>query len=358
MNFEQLVGRTISGPSSDYEVEAVVGLGGQAGILRCNKKLTNETVVLKITNKKDFNKFAEAEEKILEVIAETGRESLNTVTWNDTFMFQGHSCLEFEKLDISLDQYIQENPLGLKEIRPILYQLADALFFLESCQIVHGDLKPVNIMMADRLRRPLKVKLIDFGVAVSNPEDWMGVIRGTPAYMSPEMLLGLPFDLPFDMWSLGCVAAEMLTGAKLFPGGTEHDVISGLLKVMGMPPGHMMSQGLKDLLVVSPDASDDLEALQSDREAFVDLVTKMLSIDPAQRITPVQMLEHPFFSLSHLDPSRHHNYVKLKTEHKRTLDHTPAKQKMRKMRFLFSRVAWKWLLRENMQTQHKGPAGI
>uniref|UniRef100_A0A672HDV9 Protein kinase domain-containing protein n=1 Tax=Salarias fasciatus TaxID=181472 RepID=A0A672HDV9_SALFA len=309
MNFEQLVGRTISGPSSDYEVEAVVGLGGQAGILRCNKKLTNETVVLKITNKKDFNKFAEAEEKIL-------------------------------------------------EIRPILYQLADALFFLESCQIVHGDLKPVNIMMADRLRRPLKVKLIDFGVAVSNPEDWMGVIRGTPAYMSPEMLLGLPFDLPFDMWSLGCVAAEMLTGAKLFPGGTEHDVISGLLKVMGMPPGHMMSQGLKDLLVVSPDASDDLEALQSDREAFVDLVTKMLSIDPAQRITPVQMLEHPFFSLSHLDPSRHHNYVKLKTEHKRTLDHTPAKQKMRKMRFLFSRVAWKWLLRENMQTQHKGPAGI
>uniref|UniRef100_A0A672HDR0 Protein kinase domain-containing protein n=1 Tax=Salarias fasciatus TaxID=181472 RepID=A0A672HDR0_SALFA len=275
-------------------VEAVVGLGGQAGILRCNKKLTNETVVLKITNKKDFNKFAEAEEKILEVIAETGRESLNTVTWNDTFMFQGHSCLEFEKLDISLDQYIQENPLGLKEIRPILYQLADALFFLESCQIVHGDLKPVNIMMADRLRRPLKVKLIDFGVAVSNPEDWMGVIRGTPAYMSPEMLLGLPFDLPFDMWSLGCVAAEMLTGAKLFPGGTEHDVISGL------SPCHDGS--LKDLLVVSPDASDDLEALQSDREAFVDLVTKMLSIDPAQRITPVQMLEHPFFSLNVVRP--------------------------------------------------------
>uniref|UniRef100_A0A672HEH1 Protein kinase domain-containing protein n=1 Tax=Salarias fasciatus TaxID=181472 RepID=A0A672HEH1_SALFA len=294
-----LVGRTISGPSSDYEVEAVVGLGGQAGILRCNKKLTNETVVLKITNKKDFNKFAEAEEKILEVIAETGRESLNTVTWNDTFMFQGHSCLEFEKLDISLDQYIQENPLGLKEIRPILYQLADALFFLESCQIVHGDLKPVNIMMADRLRRPLKVKLIDFGVAVSNPEDWMGVIRGTPAYMSPEMLLGLPFDLPFDMWSLGCVAAEMLTGAKLFPGGTEHDVISGLLKVMGMPPGHMMSQGF----YTDRYFNEEKTALQSDREAFVDLVTKMLSIDPAQRITPVQMLEHPFFSLSHLDPT-------------------------------------------------------
>uniref|UniRef100_A0A672HE57 Protein kinase domain-containing protein n=1 Tax=Salarias fasciatus TaxID=181472 RepID=A0A672HE57_SALFA len=315
MHFKHLVGRTISGPSSDYEVEAVVGLGGQAGILRCNKKLTNETVVLKITNKKDFNKFAEAEEKILEVIAETGRESLNTVTWNDTFMFQGHSCLEFEKLDISLDQYIQENPLGLKEIRPILYQLADALFFLESCQIVHGDLKPVNIMMADRLRRPLKVKLIDFGVAVSNPEDWMGVIRGTPAYMSPEMLLGLPFDLPFDMWSLGCVAAEMLTGAKLFPGGTEHDVISGLLK---SSPCHDGS--LKDLLVVSPDASDDLEALQSDREAFVDLVTKMLSIDPAQRITPVQMLEHPFFSLSHLDPSRHHNYVKLSAELMQTCD--------------------------------------
>uniref|UniRef100_A0A672HEG7 Protein kinase domain-containing protein n=1 Tax=Salarias fasciatus TaxID=181472 RepID=A0A672HEG7_SALFA len=280
-------------------------------------QLTNETVVLKITNKKDFNKFAEAEEKILEVIAETGRESLNTVTWNDTFMFQGHSCLEFEKLDISLDQYIQENPLGLKEIRPILYQLADALFFLESCQIVHGDLKPVNIMMADRLRRPLKVKLIDFGVAVSNPEDWMGVIRGTPAYMSPEMLLGLPFDLPFDMWSLGCVAAEMLTGAKLFPGGTEHDVISGLLKVMGMPPGHMMSQGFyTDRYFNEEKTAEGPSALQSDREAFVDLVTKMLSIDPAQRITPVQMLEHPFFSLSHLDPSRHHNYVKLSAETK------------------------------------------
>ncbi|KAK1883334.1 Homeodomain-interacting protein kinase 1, partial [Dissostichus eleginoides] len=120
--------------------------------------------------------------------------------------------IEFEKLDISLLVFLQKRSSAspkLEEIRPIVQQLAIALDFLEEAGIVHADLKPENIMMVDHVWQALKIKVIDFGLAVNNSAE--------------QILLGNVFNGTID-----CTAAQMLTSSVLFPGIDEYNMIEVL----------------------------------------------------------------------------------------------------------------------------------
>ncbi|XP_071352192.1 homeodomain-interacting protein kinase 1-like isoform X2 [Trachinotus anak] len=101
---------------------------------------------------------------------------LTIIRWDNPFTCKGLYCLEFEKLDISLREFLQRSQhrsLLLREIRLIVQQLATDLEFLKTVGIIHADLKPENIMMVDRLGQPLRVKVIDFGLACHDPEALM-----------------------------------------------------------------------------------------------------------------------------------------------------------------------------------------
>ncbi|XP_042340031.1 homeodomain-interacting protein kinase 1-like [Plectropomus leopardus] len=275
-DFEVIEGSLISSTTSDYEVQDLLGSGTYGEVAKCRKVATGEMVALKILKSTSGIEDAKKEAATLEWMKDLNSDKFNIITLNDSFTFKGRYCLEFEKLDINLYQFTEIRPLELNEIRPIVQQLASALDFLKTVGVIHADLKPENIMMVDHVRQPLKVKVIDFGIACQDPEGKTGVILQSLWYRAPELLLGCPFNEAIDVWSLACIAVEMLRGIPLFPGCNEYD---------------MTFENLPD---------EDADAYQCDRANFVELLKKMLTVDAFDRITPSEILQHPFITMSHL----------------------------------------------------------
>ncbi|XP_047198321.1 filaggrin-like [Hippoglossus stenolepis] len=273
----------------------------------------------------------------------------NIVQWNQYFIDRGHICLEFEHLDKNLVDFMKEQnfrPLLLKEIRPIVQQVAHALKHLKAAGIVHADLKLDNVMLVDQLREPYRVKVIDFGLACQVSTAMLGSYVQTRPYRSPEILLGNPFTDAIDMWSLGCMAAAMYLGTLLYPGLGEYEMIKYIMETQGQLPVTMLNHGLKtpkyfrrevnsdasvwklktpdeyrketgmrpmenrclkftsldhlvDVRPINTHNSADRIAEISDVYMFVDMLKGMLQLDPNTRATPCQVLEHKFISMLH-----------------------------------------------------------
>uniref|UniRef100_A0A3P9BJA6 Protein kinase domain-containing protein n=1 Tax=Maylandia zebra TaxID=106582 RepID=A0A3P9BJA6_9CICH len=152
---------------------------------------------------------------ILEQLRRLDPDAANIVKWNGFFLDRERVCLKFELLDQCLWDYIGDpnnRCLPISEVRPILGQLTNALSHLGSLGIVHADLKPGNIMVVNRYESPVKVRLIDFGLACPASAVMPGDRVGTVGYSAPEVMLGLPYNEACDMWSLGLVAVELGTG--------------------------------------------------------------------------------------------------------------------------------------------------
>ena len=131
-------------------------------------------------------------------------------------------------LELNLYDFLKNNkfcPLKLKYIRPIMQQVLTALMKLKQLGLIHADLKPENIMMVDPARYPYRVKVIDFGSASHVSKAVPSTYLQSRYYRAPEIILGLPFSERIDMWSLGCVAAELFLGWPLYPGASEYDQI-------------------------------------------------------------------------------------------------------------------------------------
>ncbi|KAG7260323.1 hypothetical protein CRUP_022825 [Coryphaenoides rupestris] len=163
------------------------------------------------------------------------------------------------------DQAIKDSPrtlvckaerhkLSLKQFRDILKQRWYTLTPLGSFMV-----KPENIMVSGQGQ----AKLIDFGMSRFVSDATAGTRLQPLCYKSPEIMLGLPFTGVIDMWSLGCVAAELLTCRMLYPCYTEYD-LAGNVRGEPIPP------------------------------SFLDLLKRMLKLNPDERITPRELLKHPF----------------------------------------------------------------
>uniref|UniRef100_A0A8C4DZG9 Protein kinase domain-containing protein n=1 Tax=Dicentrarchus labrax TaxID=13489 RepID=A0A8C4DZG9_DICLA len=244
-----------------HKVESFLGEGGFGFVTKCHNLVTDEMEAIKV-NKNLPSVFhqARAEIAILKRLQCLDPDTCNIVKWNGYFFDRDHICLNFELLDQSLYSYMVGRDfrgLSMAELRPILFQLATTLSHLRSMDIVHADLKPDNVMLVDSKKQPLKVKLIDFGLARPVSAVEPGVCVQTTWYRAPEVMLHLPFDEAIDVWSLGLVAAELATGSPLYPGDTDYDVLRFILETQGQP--------------------------------------QMLELDPEQRIKPLEVLQHPFF---------------------------------------------------------------
>ncbi|XP_071352903.1 homeodomain-interacting protein kinase 3-like isoform X1 [Trachinotus anak] len=352
--FEVISKGLIFSTTTYYHVEDLLGSGTFGVVVQCKKLDTNQTVALKIVRSRRHIEEAKQEEATLKMMKELDSHMFNIVGWNDSFIYEGLYCLEFEKLDISLHEFqlrSRHRRLLLKELRPVVQQLATALEFLKTVGIIHADLKPENIMMVDHLGQPLRVKVIDFGLACHDPEALTGVTLQSLWYRSPEILLGVSFSEAIDMWSLGCIAAEMFMGTPLFRARDEYDLVRQIVKTIGNPPDHLLDEGLyterffcadeslleplprrlmsslevtnfayapckisslNDLMEASYNLSgEDSPAVHYDQVSFVDLLRQMLMVDAGERITPSHALQHPFITTRHLVSAfNHSSYVK------------------------------------------------
>jgi tRNA A-37 threonylcarbamoyl transferase component Bud32 len=143
----------------------------------------------------------------------------------------------------SLDRVLQRiGSFPIARALPILIQLADALEHAHSRGVIHRDLKPANLMLVERRGRD-QIRILDFGVAkILAPEDadlilttGQGEIFGTPAYMAPEQVAAKADDPRIDIYALGCIAYEMMTGAPPFS-GRPLEIMSQHLSVAPQPP--------------------------------------------------------------------------------------------------------------------------
>ncbi|XP_054465046.1 homeodomain-interacting protein kinase 1 [Anoplopoma fimbria] len=346
--------------SNSYEVLEFLGRGTFGQVAKCWKRGTNEIVAIKILkNHPSYARQGQIEVSILSRLSTENADEFNFVRSYECFQHKNHTCLVFEMLEQNLYDFLKHSkfsPLLLKCIRPILQQVATALMKLKSLGLIHADLKPENIMLVDPLRQPYRVKVIDFGSASHVSKAVCSTYLQSRYYRAPEIILGLPFCEAIDMWSLGCVIAELFLGWPLYPGASEYDQIRYISQTQGLPAEYLLSAGTKtsrffnrgpdssyplwrlktpseheaemgikskearkyifncldDMMQVNMTSLEgtDILAEKADRREFIDLLKKMLTLDADKRITPMKTLNHPFVTMTHLLHFPHSSHVK------------------------------------------------
>ena len=162
-------------------------------------------------------------------------------------MHKNHTCIVFEHLSYNLYDLLRNTSfhgVSLNLVRKFAIQILQSLRFLSAPQInvIHCDLKPENIL----LRHPRRsgIKVIDFGSSCYGDKRMYKYIQSR-FYRSPEVVLGLKYDVAIDVWSLGCVLVEMHTGEPLFNGSDEADQLRKIMEILGPIPNDMLETSPK-----------------------------------------------------------------------------------------------------------------
>jgi dual specificity tyrosine-phosphorylation-regulated kinase 2/3/4 len=235
------------------------------------------------------------------------------VSFTQSFYFRGHLCISTELLGMNLYEFIKIHDFkgfSIRLIRRFTKQLLNSLILLKSHKVIHCDLKPENILLAHPAHSEIKV--IDFGSSCLENEKVYTYIQSR-FYRSPEVILGMTYGMPIDMWSLGCILAELLTGYPIFPGENEQEQLACIMEVFGPPDKHLIEKSTrkklffdslgKPRLTVSskgkrrrPSSRTLQQTLKCDDEAFLDFITRCLRWDPDRRMKPDEAVSHSFIT--------------------------------------------------------------
>jgi serine/threonine protein kinase len=352
--------------AGQYLVEGVLGSAAFSTAYKCvdlnseeDSSGCQELVCLKvIKNTKDFFDQSLDEIKILELLRQTGKCHENFIVEMRTFFYhREHLVIVTELLRQNLFEFGKfildsgEEPyFTITRLSFITRQCLIALNFVHGIGLVHSDVKPENILLSSYSRAQAKV--IDFGSSCYLTDRQSSYIQSR-SYRAPEVVLGLPYDGRIDIWSLGCVVAEMFTGEVTFQNDSIVSMLSRIEAICGPFPPHMIAQGrqssrfftrcglLFEKVTHDNDGSNDSDSADSGNDddekrkpahldifqpkrttlaarlgfvpdlmekfdsgkplprdekrqaLFCDLVRKLLTINPENRLTAAEALEHP-----------------------------------------------------------------
>lgn len=336
---DDTVGHFRGGPGtvidSRYRVVRDVGLGTFGRVVECldlrrsrkgshrGRDASRSHVAIKIVrNVKRYYESARIEAEIVNhVNRRGGRGTSHCAVLYDAFTWTSHYCMVFESLGPSLYDFLKRHnyqPFPMVCIRDFSRQLLETLEFLHSAKLIHTDLKPENILLTNyrevsynwrgrtyQIPESTKVKVIDFGGATYDDEKKSSVVN-TRQYRAPEVILGAGWSMPSDMWSAGCILAELYLGDLLF---ATHDNVEhlGLIEAtIGPFPKRILKRAKNMELVdevfdsvgqhrleriLPPDSAayvrktKPLEGIIRKEERFVHLLRRLLVIDPERRAT-------------------------------------------------------------------------
>lgn len=235
------------------------------------------------------------------------------MNFTQSFYFRGHLCISTELLDMNLYEFIKSNGFkgfSLKLIRRFTKQLLSSLLLLKQHKVIHCDLKPENILLSHPMHSEIKV--IDFGSSCFENEKVYTYIQSR-FYRSPEVILGMSYGMAIDMWSVGCILAELYTGYPIFPGENEQEQLACIMEVFGPPEKHLIEKSTrkklffdslgKPRLTVSskgrrrkPSSKTLQQVLKCEDEPFLDFLAKCLRWDPDRRLKPDEAVRHEFIT--------------------------------------------------------------
>ncbi|XP_023768272.1 uncharacterized protein LOC111916849 [Lactuca sativa] len=318
---------------SRYEVLAAHGKGVFSTVVRAKDLKAGSTdpeeVAIKIIRNNDKMYKAGLEELVIlkKLVGADMEDRRHCVRFISSFKYRNHLCLVFESLHMNLREVLKKfgRNIGLKltAVRAYAKQLFIALKHLRNCGVLHTDIKPDNMLVNDAKN---VLKLCDFGNAMFAGKNEITPYLVSRFYRAPEIILGLTYDHPVDMWSVGCCLFELYTGKVLFPGATNNDMLRLHMELKGSFPKKMLRKGAfteqhfdsdlnfvaieedpvtkktvkrlvnmkaKDISsIVMSSPGEDLKMVAN----FKDLLEKIFILDPDKRLTVHQALSHPFIT--------------------------------------------------------------
>ena len=227
----------------------------------------------------------------------------NILSLYDVVHTENKLMLVFEYMDQDLKKYMDTHgnhgQLEPAIVKSFAFQLLRGIAFCHDNRILHRDLKPQNLLINSKGQ----LKLADFGLAraFGIPVNTFSNEVVTLWYRAPDVLLGSrTYNTTIDIWSIGCIIAEMFTGRALFPGTTNEDQLQKIFRVMGTPsertwPGVSQFPEYKSDFPVYP--PQDLRHVVPRIDPYgLDLLRCMLRLQPDLRISAVDALRHPWFN--------------------------------------------------------------
>ncbi|XAR64475.1 Dual-specificity kinase [Bertholletia excelsa] len=329
-----------------YKILRKIGEGTFGQVLECWDREAKEMVAIKVVRSiKKYREAAMLEIEVLQLLGRYDRSGGRCVQIQNWFDYCNHICMVFEKLGPSLFDFLRKNsyrsfPVDL--VREIGRQLLECVAFMHDMRLIHTDLKPENILFVSpdyvkvpdykvtslalkdgscfkRLPKSSAIKVIDFGSTAYERQDHNYIVS-TRHYRAPEVILGLGWSYPCDIWSVGCILVELCSGEALFQTHENLEHLAMMERVLGPIPQHMLKRidrhaekyvrrGRLDW----PEGATSRESIKAvmklprlqnlvmqhvDHSAgdLIDLLQGLLKYDPSIRMTAHEALRHPFFT--------------------------------------------------------------
>ncbi|XP_071732756.1 uncharacterized protein [Rutidosis leptorrhynchoides] len=308
---------------SRYCVTEYLGSAAFSKVVQAHDLHMGNDVCLKIIkNDKDFFDQSLDEIKLLKFVNKYDpADERHILRLYDYFYFQEHLIIVCELLRSNLYEYQKYNKecgtepyFTLKRLQVITRQCLEALVYLHDLGIIHCDLKPENILIKSYSR--CEIKVIDLGSSCFQ-NDNLSLYVQSRSYRAPEVIIGLPYDEKIDLWSLGCILAELYSGDVLFPNDELVVLLSRVIGMLGPIDVEMLEYGQEtdkyftkdfDLYRINeetdqveyiiPQETSLEEHLQISDTLFLDFVKSLLEINPQKRPTASEALQHPWLSSS------------------------------------------------------------
>jgi hypothetical protein len=319
--FPIVVGSVIAGR---YQITEYLGSAAFSRVVQCTDMKHNADVCVKIIrNSKDFLDQSLDEIKLLLYISSSGdADSSNVLQLYDYFYYKEHIFLVCELLRDNLYEFSKFNREHEKEfyftmvrIQSIAKQILKALAFVHNLNLLHCDLKPENILIKSYSRCVIKV--IDFGSSCYSTDSLSSYVQSR-CYRAPEVVLGAPYDGRIDVWSLGAILPELITGRVLFHNECLPAMLAKIASICGPFPAALLRSGrhtcrfvtkhgafFENVDVEGEDARLKFHFARQTSIAAVcgsadpeyqDFIAKCLMLDAAKRPTAAELLEHPFIT--------------------------------------------------------------
>ncbi|CAH2308080.1 mitogen-activated kinase 7 [Pelobates cultripes] len=300
----------------EYDIIETIGTGAYGVVSSARRKGSGQKVAIKkIPNAFDVVTNAKRTLRELKILKHFKHDNIIAIK---DILRPSMSYADFKAVYVVLDlmesdlhQIIHSSqPLTLEHARYFLYQLLRGLKYIHSANVLHRDLKPSNLLINENC----ELKIGDFGMArglCTKPDEYkyfMTEYVATRWYRAPELMLSLhEYTQAIDMWSVGCIFAEMLGRRQLFPGKNYIHQLQLIMTVLGTPSSQVIraigAERVRAYIQSLPSRQPVPWASlypQGDRKAL-DLLSKMLRFDPRERISVNEALRHPFLSKYH-DP--------------------------------------------------------